>query len=107
MQAFSQLLISVFYILNCDVCPYRLEQPYMSLDSAFFSSLFNCRRLQRLCIIAKHSHFDLNDLMRAVEQVTKDKLLISQFTPQIQATVWTRLHTHSGLRAILHNAKRS
>lgn len=48
----------------------RLEQPYMSLDSAFFCSLSKCRRIQRLCIIAKQSHYNPNCVMRSMDELS-------------------------------------
>ena len=46
-----------------------MEQPHMALSRAFFEALSQCKRLERLCLIAKNSVYNSQDVSRMVDQV--------------------------------------
>ena len=61
-------------LILCSVCKlswytFRMEQPHMALSRAFFEALSQCKRLERLCLIAKNSVYNSQDVSRMVDQV--------------------------------------
>ncbi|XP_030634882.1 F-box/LRR-repeat protein 18 [Chanos chanos] len=46
---------------------FRLEQPYLSANVAFFEALSRCRALNRLCIVSRHGTFQPNAVTTFME----------------------------------------
>lgn len=56
-----------FLLFNIQVkrmfCVCRIEQPHLSLSPVVMDGLSQCKLLQRLCVVAKHSSFQQNSVI--------------------------------------------
>ncbi|XP_046356196.1 F-box/LRR-repeat protein 18-like [Haliotis rufescens] len=67
----------------------RLEQPYLKLDSVFFSACSNCATFERLCILSKNATFI-------------DAAAVNKFVDKLESLVSLQLFTCATLTSCKH-----
>lgn len=67
---FKLVKFLLFNIVTRMFCVCRIEQPHLSLSPVVMDGLSQCKLLQRLCVLAKHSSFQQNSVIGLFQSVS-------------------------------------